>query len=148
MSINYAYFMIHFRLATNDPQEIQEILEFWITNAENGSRPTDSEAAVRALITKDPEALILAVDNDAIVGTVIAGWNGWRSGLFRLAVREDMRSQGIGRLLVERALERLRDIGVGRVDAMVLDDNERAHSAWESFGFVRQDNWSRWVKTL
>lgn len=140
--------MIHFRLATTEPSEISEILEFWIVNAENGSRPTDTAAAINALVEQDPEALILAVENDEIVGTIIAGWNGWRSGLYRLAVREDMRSQGIGRLLVERALERLRDIGVVRVDAMVLDNNERAHRAWESFGFVRQDNWSRWVKNL
>ena len=140
--------MIHFRLATAEPQEITEILEFWIINAENGSRPTDTSDAVMALVEKDPEALILAVNNDEIVGTVIAGWNGWRSGLYRLAVREDMRGQGIGRLLVERALERFRSLGVGRVDAMVLDDNETAHSAWASYGFTRQNNWSRWVKNL
>lgn len=117
-------------------------------NAENGSRPTDTLEAIRALVKKDPEALILAVDNDEIVGTIIAGWNGWRSGLYRLAVREDMRSQGIGRLLVERALERFRSLEVNRVDAMVLDDNEIAHKAWESYGFIRQNNWSRWVKNL
>ena len=140
--------MIHFRLATAEPQEITEILEFWIINAENGSRPTDTADAVKALVEKDPEALILAVDNDEIVGTVIAGWNGWRSGLYRLAVREDMRGQGIGRLLVERALERFRSLGVSRVDAMVLDENETAHSAWASYGFTRQNNWSRWVKNL
>ena len=128
--------------------ELAEILEFWIRNAENGSRPTDTAEAIQALIQQDPEAPILAVDNDEIVGTIIAGWNGWRSGLYRLAVREDMRSRGIGRLLVERALERLRDLGVGRVDAMVLDDNEVAHKVWESYGFIRQDNWSRWVKNL
>jgi len=140
--------VIHFRLATAEPQEITEILEFWIINAENGSRPTDTADAVKALVEKDPEALILAVDNDEIVGTVIAGWNGWRSGLYRLAVREDMRGQGIGRLLVERALERFRSLGVSRVDAMVLDENETAHSAWASYGFTRQNNWSRWVKNL
>lgn len=140
--------MIHFRLATAEPKEITEILEFWIINAENGSRPTDTADAVKALVEKDPEALILAIDNDEIVGTVIAGWNGWRSGLYRLAVREDMRGQGIGRMLVERALERFRSLGVGRVDAMVLDDNETAHSAWASYGFTRQNNWSRWVKNL
>ncbi len=139
--------MIHFRLANSTPNEISAILEFWISNAENGSRPNDSAEAIEALMDQDPEALILAVDTDEIVGTIIAGWNGWRGGLYRLAVREDMRSQGIGRLLVERALERFRSLGVHRVDAMVLDDNEKAHKAWEAFGFVRQDNWSRWVKT-
>lgn len=140
--------MIHFRLATNEPEEIANILDFWVQNAENGSRPTDTADAIRTLVEKDPEALILAVDNDEIVGTIIAGWNGWRSGLYRLAVREDKRSQGIGRLLVERALERFIALGVSRVDAMVLDDNETAHSAWASYGFTRQNNWSRWVKNL
>ena len=140
--------MILFRLATSDPHGIAQILDFWADNAENGSRPTDSADAIRALVEGDPEALILAVDNDQIVGTIIAGWNGWRSGLYRLAVREDMRSQGIGRLLVERALERFISLGVNRVDAMVLDDNETAHNAWASYGFTRQNNWSRWVKNL
>lgn len=140
--------MIHFRSATDEPQELVEILKFWINNAENGSRPTDTTAAIRVLIERDPEALILAVEGDEIVGTVIAGWNGWRSGLYRLAVRVDRRNQGIGRLLIERALERFASLGVSRVDAMVLDDNEIAHSAWASYGFTRQDNWSRWVKNL
>ena len=140
--------MIHFRLARNEADEIAEILNFWIDSAENGSRPSDTAEAIRLLIEKDPEALILAVDNDEIIGTIIVGWNGWRSGLYRLAVREDMRSQGIGRLLVERGLERFRFLGVTRVDAMVLDENEIAHKAWESFGFTRQNNWSRWVKSL
>lgn len=89
--------MIYFRFATDEPQEIAELLDFWAHNAENGSRPTDTADAVRALIEKDPEALILAVENDEIVGTIIAGWNGWRSGLYRLAVRQDKRSHGIGR---------------------------------------------------
>jgi ribosomal protein S18 acetylase RimI-like enzyme len=140
--------VIHFRLASIDPHEIAKILDFWVANAENGSRPTDTSDAIRALIEKDPEALILAIDNDEIVGTIIAGWNGWRSGLYRLAVREDRRSQGIGRILVERAIERLISLGVKRVDAMVLNDNETAHSAWESYGFTCQNNWSRWVKNL
>lgn len=140
--------MIHYRSASSEPKEIAEILNFWVANAENGSRPTDTGEALRALIEKDPEALILAVKSDEIVGTIIAGWNGWRSGLYRLAVREDMRSQGIGRILVERALDRFKSLGVSRVDAMVLNENEIAHKAWESYGFIRQDNWSRWVKNL
>ncbi len=140
--------MIHLRFANNELNEIDKILQFWIDNAENGSRPSDTAMAVRTLIERDPEALILAVDGDEIVGTVIAGWNGWRSGLYRLAVRENRRSQGIGKILVERALERFKSLGVARVDAMVLDDNETAHIAWASYGFTRQDNWSRWVKNL
>jgi hypothetical protein len=64
---------MHFRLAANEPHEIAEILDFWVRKEENGSRPTNTAGAIRTLIEKDPETLILAVDNDEILGTIIAG---------------------------------------------------------------------------
>lgn len=140
--------MIQFRSATANPSDIQTILDFWVHNAENDSRPTDTSDALIGLIIRDPEALILAIEDNEIVGTVIAGWNGWRCCLYRLAVREDKRKQGIGKLLVGQAVQRFETFGGTRIDAMILDDNETAHEAWASYGFVQQDNWSRWVKNI
>lgn len=140
--------MIQFRFGTTEPSDVKAILEFWTYHAENNARPTDTSDSILTLIVRDPEALILAVENDEIVGTIIAGWNGWRCCLYRLAVREDKRNQGIGGLLVERAVERFRAIGGTRIDAMILDENVTAHKAWASYGFVRQDNWSRWIKNI
>jgi len=140
--------MIQFRFGTTEPSDIAEILEFWTDHAENNSRPTDSSEALLGLIVRDPEALILAIENDEIVGTVIAGWNGWRCCLYRLAVRQDKRKQGIGKLLVDQAIERFRTFGGSRIDAMILDENETAHKAWASYGFNAQDDWSRWVRNI
>lgn len=140
--------MIQFRCATTEPSEVAYILDFWATHAENDTRPTDTSEALLALMARDPDALILAIENDEIIGTIIAGWNGWRCCLYRLAVREDKRKQGIGRLLVNQAEERFRSIGGTRIDAMILNANEPAHKAWASYGFVPQSSWSRWVKKL
>lgn len=140
--------MIQIRVGTNEPSDIEEVLNFWANHAENNSRPKDSVDALHSLIERDPEALILAIENDEIVGTVIAGWNGWRCCLYRLAVREDKRKQGIGKLLVDQAIKRFKTLGGTRVDAMILDENETAHKAWASYGFVVQDDWSRWVRNI
>lgn len=140
--------MIQFRCATTEPSELTEVLAFWAKHAENSTRPTDTVEAILTLIVRDPEALILAIEDDEIIGTIIAGWNGWRCCLYRLAVREDKRKQGIGRLLVDQAEERFRSIGGTRIDAMILNENETAHKAWASYGFVLQSNWARWVKKL
>jgi ribosomal protein S18 acetylase RimI-like enzyme len=148
MPSNYTRRVIHIRVGAGKPSDIAEILDFWAIHAENDSRPTDSSEALLGLISRDPEALILAIENDEIVGTVIAGWNGWRCCLYRLAVRKDKRKQGIGKLLVDHAIERFKTFGGTRIDAMILDENETAHKAWASYGFDPQDNWSRWIKNI
>lgn len=140
--------MIHIQVGVKGSSDIAEILNFWANHAENNSRPMDSSDALIGLIARDPAALILAIENDEIVGTVIAGWNGWRCCLYRLAVREDKRKQGIGKLLVDQATERFKTFGGTRIDAMILDENETAHKAWASYGFEFQDNWSRWVRNI
>ncbi|GAA0524753.1 GNAT family N-acetyltransferase [Paractinoplanes ferrugineus] len=128
--------------------ELGSILDFWAVAAENDNRPVDSPAAVDALHQRDPDALIVAVDGEEIVGTVIAGWDGWRCHLYRLAVAPSRRREGIGRALIDAAERRFRALGGIRADAMVLDDNADAHGAWSAGGYRRQAEWSRWVKPL
>ncbi|WP_369125333.1 GNAT family N-acetyltransferase [Catenulispora pinisilvae] len=110
----------------------------------------DGLAALEALLARDPEALLLAVDpaTAELVGTVIAGWDGWRCHRYRLAVHPDRRRAGLGRLLVDAAEARVRAVGGARADAMVLDGNDLAHHAWRAGGYAPQAEWSRWVKAL
>lgn len=135
-------------LRAAETSDLAAVLDFWQTAAENDGRPADTGAAVAALVARDPEALILAVDDGAIVGTIIAGWDGWRCHLYRLAVAPHRRRSGVGRRLIAAAEGRFRGLGGTRVDAMVLDANEDAHRVWAAHGYHRQDEWSRWVKPL
>lgn len=128
--------------------DVPDVLAFWSSAAEDAHRPVDHAAAVESLIVRDPDALLLAVDDGRLVGTVIAGWDGWRCHLYRLAVAPERRGQGIGRLLIDACEQRFRRLGGTRADAMVLDDNTLAHHAWRASGYERQPEWSRWVKHL
>ena len=134
------------RAATSS--DIHDVLAFWRTAAEDAHRPADSAQAIAALIARDPEALILALDEGTVVGSVIAGWDGWRCHLYRLAVAPTHRRRGLGRTLIEAAEERFARLGGTRADAMVLADNELAHNAWRACGYAAQSEWSRWVKPL
>lgn len=128
--------------------EIDAVLGFWTAAAE-GVSVSDDPAGVRGLIERDPEALILAIERgDRIVGSVIAGFDGWRCHLYRLAVAPDRRRQGIGRLLIEAAERRFAAFGGRRADAMVLERNTTAHGAWSAAGYLREDHWRRWIKPL
>jgi ribosomal protein S18 acetylase RimI-like enzyme len=128
--------------------DVPAVLAFWASAAEDAHRPVDTAAALAALVDRDPDALILAEAESTLVGTVVAGWDGWRCHLYRLAVAPDRRGEGIGRTLVDAAEQRFRALGGTRADAMVLDDNAQAHGLWRALGYAPQIEWSRWVKPL
>ncbi|NKZ05346.1 GNAT family N-acetyltransferase [Actinomadura latina] len=136
---------IAIRYGRND--EMQTVLDFWKLAGEGTDRH-DSSQGFLALIDRDPQALLVAEIDGRMVGTLIAGWDGWRAHLYRLAVHPEYRRQGIARKLTERAELRFRELGAFRADAMVLDENTLAHHAWSAAGYHRQPQWSRWVKPL
>ncbi|MFC9929138.1 GNAT family N-acetyltransferase [Streptomyces sp. NPDC127190] len=127
--------------------DLGAVLAFWRTAAE-GTSISDDLAGVERLVDRDPEALILAELGGELVGTVIAGFDGWRCHLYRLAVHPERRRQGIATALLAAAEERFVRLGGRRADAMVLVRNERAQHAWRAAGYGAQEQWRRWVKPL
>ena len=127
--------------------DVESVLLFWKGAAEC-SRPTDSPEALHRLIHRDADALVLVMDGQSIVGSLVVGWDGRRCHLYRLAVRPDHRRRGIATALLKRAEERFVAFGCGRADAMVLDGNDCAHQTWSRAGYAPQGEWSRWVKPL
>ncbi|MFG2620862.1 GNAT family N-acetyltransferase [Streptomyces sp. NPDC048507] len=137
--------MTHLRIRAAVPADVEDVLAFWKEAAE-GTSITDDVDGVTRLVTRDPDALLLAESDGVLVGSVIAGWDGWRASLYRLAVLPSRRRQGIASALLEAAERRFAAVGGRRGDAMVLVGNERAQRAWAAAGYHREDHWRRWVK--
>jgi ribosomal protein S18 acetylase RimI-like enzyme len=138
--------VIHLRAVTRD--DVPVLLALWEVAAENNSRPADSAEKVETLLVRDPDACIVAEMDGRVVGSIIAGWDGWRAHLYRLAVHRDARRLGIGAALLAEAEKRLVALGAARIDAMVLEGNELGQSIWRASGYEAQDDWRRWVRPL
>ena len=137
-----------FTLRAATAADIDGILKMWQEAAENAARPPDTREAVTALLGRDPDAVILADHDGELIGSVIAGWDGWRCHLYRLAVRPAWRRSGVGSALLRAAEDRFKALGAAGADAMVLDSNDLGQYLWRANGYRRQDDWRRWVKGL
>jgi ribosomal protein S18 acetylase RimI-like enzyme len=121
------------------------VLSLWL-EAETHATTTDDMESVGALIAHDPGALIVAESEGGLVGSVIAGWDGWRGSIYRLAVRPAERRSGLGRALVDEAERHLLGRGARRLQAAVVSDDGRAMGFWRHSGWDEQRNRTRFVR--
>ena len=80
--------MTDLRIRAATPEDLDAVLAFWKVAAE-GTSISDDRGGVERLVARDPESLILAERGGDLAGTVIAGFDGWRCHLYRLAAHPD-----------------------------------------------------------
>ena len=116
--------------------ECEDVLRFW---RHAGALPTvtDTLDAVRSVVDSANATLLVAEDGrGALAGTVIAGWDGWRGTLYRLAVGPEHRRRGLARALVEAAVDWHREQGARRVVTFTHLDEPHAMAFWRSLGAI------------
>jgi ribosomal protein S18 acetylase RimI-like enzyme len=93
------------------------------------------------------ELFLVGFEGGAIVGTVMAGYDGHRGWINYLAVEPARRRKGFGRALVERAERRLSELGCPKVNLQVRRENREAMAFYERIGF-REDAVASFGKRL
>jgi len=136
---------MEFSIRRGSSDDIQDMLSLW-REAEAVEGVTDNVESIELLLARDPEALIVAEVGGRLAGTLIAGWDGWRGGLYRLAVRPAYRRHGIARALVEEGERRLRALGARRISAIVMHAHDHATGFWGAAGYERDVRAVRYVK--
>lgn len=109
------------------------------------TRPWNDPVAdfARAVAGAESAVLVMrgsAIDGteDAILGSVMVGFDGHRGWVYYLAVAPDRQRGGIGRALMGVAEEWLRTRGAPKIQLMVREDNVAALGFYEALGLERQ----------
>jgi ribosomal protein S18 acetylase RimI-like enzyme len=107
---------------------------------------SDTAEGLAALLATDRHALLIAESERRVVGSLIAGWDGWRGSFYRLAVHPERRREGIATALLREGERRLRKRGALRLTAIVAEDEPLALEFWRALGYQRQPNRVRFLR--
>jgi ribosomal protein S18 acetylase RimI-like enzyme len=77
----------------------------------------------------------VAVDNDTVIGTVMAGYDGHRGWIYSIAVSSDYRKMGAGSALLSFAEERLSEKGCMKINLQIMEGNEAVETFYHSNGY-------------
>jgi ribosomal protein S18 acetylase RimI-like enzyme len=128
--------------------DVRAVLGLWASARSQHASTPDRREDVERLVEGSPAALLVAESAGRVVGAVIAGWDGWRGNIYRLAVHDEHRRQGLGLRLTQAAENYLRDCGVHRVTALVAYDDEAAGAFWDAAGYPQDADVGRRVRNI
>jgi len=132
-------------------EECEAVLALWRGAGATASATDTLEEVTRLVGSEHGDGFLVAVQEGAIVGSVIGAWDGWRGNIYRLAVAPEARRRGLARRLVHEAERALRAKGARRLSALVERDEAHAVGFWDSLattGYQRDPRMLRYVKTL
>ncbi|HZQ39292.1 MAG TPA: GNAT family acetyltransferase [Rhizomicrobium sp.] len=98
-----------------------------------------AEIAIAAKAAEHPELFLVALDDARVIGSVMAGYDGHRGWLYRVAVAKSHRHQGAGRALLDEAERRLWALGCVKINLQIRGPNSHVTAFYESLGYVVED---------
>lgn len=126
------------------PDDYEKAMGLWNASVGVGISPDDSKENIKKYLLRNPLTSFVAVENNEVIGAIMAGHDGYRGFIHHTAVAEKYRHCGIGAELVKNALNAIKSEGINKVVMVVFKTNETGNLFWEKQGFtVREDLYYR-----
>ncbi len=131
-----------------ETRDLPGVLSLWEESRSGHASIPDRIEDLKSLVGDSPATLLIATRDGEVIGALVAAWDGWRGNMYRLAVREDRRRQGIGVALTRAGEEYLKGRGARRVTALVAFDDDVAAGFWDAAGYPADEDIGRRVRNL
>ena len=99
----------------------------------------DPTQDIALCLATDTAGLLLAVDNDQVVGSAMYGFDGHRGWVYYLAAAPAYSRQGIGRALMDAVEQRVREHGGHKIQLMIRGENASVRAFYEQLGYEVED---------
>jgi len=116
--------------------DYEEIYHLWSETSGLTVRTVDdSKDGILRFIKRNPHNNFVCKIDGKIIGCVLCGHDGRKGFIYHTVVDTNHRGKGIGKKLVQHAINSLKDENITKIGVLVNADNEIGNNFWDSLGF-------------
>ena len=108
----------------------------------------DSREGVELFLRRNPTTSVVAELDGKIVGAILCGHDGRRGCLYHVCVAQEFRMQGIGKAMVVKAMEALREEKINKVSLIAFTSNDIGNAFWKQIGWTKREDLNYYDFTL
>lgn len=121
------------------PSDEASVVALWRVVFADDPPHHDPAASIQLKMETQPELFFVAVRGADVVGTIMAGFDGHRGWIYRVAVSPQQQRQGIGTALVRHAEAALIARGAPKINLQIRVTNRQVAAFYEHLGYVVEE---------
>ncbi|SDT97239.1 GNAT family acetyltransferase [Pseudomonas orientalis] len=118
-----------------DRQHRAQVVELWQEAFGYDTAHNLPTLAIDKKLAVNDGLFFVATDKKAVIGTILAGYDGHRGWLYSVAVRADYRRHGLGSSLVRYAEQALTALGCMKINLQITGGNDAVVGFYEALGY-------------
>ena len=122
-----------------DERHRQQVIQLWQTAFGYEDAHNAPDLVIDKKLAVADGLFFVALVDEVVAGTVMAGYDGHRGWLYSVAVHPSQRQQGLGAALVRFAEAALAARGCLKINLQIRGGNDSVAAFYESLGFVIED---------
>ena len=122
-------------VARYQDHHFEGVAALWREAFPNDTPWNQADVAIPEKVRFQPELLLVATEDGVVVGSVMAGYEGHRGWISRIAVLQAYRAKGIGRELLKQAEGRLTALGCIKINLQVVASNASTTEFYARSGY-------------
>lgn len=120
----------------SDPHHRLAVIQLWKTVFNDDMPHNRPDLSIDKKLAVDDRLFFVALADDELVSTILAGYDGHRGWLYSVAVDPQQRGNGLGTRLVRHAEKALADLGCVKINLQIHTFNESVQAFYRTLGYT------------
>ncbi|MDF5833167.1 GNAT family acetyltransferase [Pseudomonas syringae] len=120
----------------SDPHHRLAVIQLWKTVFNDDMPHNRPDLSIDKKRAVDDRLFFVALADDEVAGTLLAGYDGHRGWLYSVAVDPKQRGNGLGTRLVRHAEKALADLGCVKINLQIHTFNESVQAFYRTLGYT------------
>ncbi|MCL6307869.1 GNAT family acetyltransferase [Pseudomonas syringae] len=120
----------------SDPHHRLAVIQLWKTVFNDDMPHNRPDLSIDKKLAVDDRLFFVALADDELVGTILAGYDGHRGWLYSVAVDPQQRGNGLGTRLVRHAEKALADLGCVKINLQIHTFNESVQAFYRTLSYT------------